>query len=57
MALAIFEGAAPREAAAKLGITANTAKVHLTRVFEKTGVNRQAELVTLMMKAVGLRLE
>jgi len=57
MALAIFEGAAPREAAAKLGITANTAKVHLTRVFEKTGVNRQAELVTLMMRAVGLRLE
>lgn len=53
IALAIFEGATPREAAATLGISANTAKVHLSRVFEKTGVNRQSELVTLMMKAVG----
>ena len=57
VALALFEGATPREAAAVLGISANTAKVHLTHVFEKTGVNRQSELVALMMRAVGVHLD
>ena len=57
LALAIFEGATPREAAATLGISANTAKVHLNHVFEKTGVNRQSELVGLMMRAIGVHLD
>ena len=31
-----------------LGITLPTAKTHLQRIFEKTGVSRQAELVAMM---------
>ena len=35
--------------AEKLGIGANTVKTHLSRVFEKTGTRRQAELVRLVL--------
>lgn len=34
--------------AAHLGITLATVKTHLVRVFDKTGVNRQADLVRLV---------
>jgi len=54
VAMALFEGARALEAADALGISVNTAKVHIARIFEKTGVNRQAELVSLMMRTVGL---
>ena len=56
LAMALFEGARPREAAAALGISANTANVHLTRIFEKTGANRQSALIGLMMRTVGVHL-
>jgi DNA-binding CsgD family transcriptional regulator len=52
--LALFEGFSPQEAAETLGISANTVRVHLGRIFEKTGAHRQAELVQLMMRAVGM---
>ena len=40
-----------RQAAAdRLGITVGTARSHLSRIFDKTGVTRQAELVRLLMK-------
>ncbi|MEQ4597855.1 MAG: helix-turn-helix transcriptional regulator, partial [Methylobacteriaceae bacterium] len=35
-------------AAAKLGITPSTARSVLRRIFQKTGVSRQAELVGLL---------
>jgi DNA-binding CsgD family transcriptional regulator len=35
--------------ASRLGITTNTARTHLNRVFEKTGTKRQAELVRLLL--------
>lgn len=57
IAMALFEGARAGEAADALGISVNTAKVHIARIFEKTGVNRQAELVALMMRTVGLALD
>ncbi|MGE0699642.1 MAG: helix-turn-helix transcriptional regulator [Hyphomicrobiaceae bacterium] len=44
----IVEGRQPAEAAAHLGITLATVKTHLVRVFDKTGVNRQADLVRLV---------
>lgn len=38
-----------REATAqRCGISINTARTHLTRIFDKTGVNRQAELVSVL---------
>jgi DNA-binding CsgD family transcriptional regulator len=36
------------ETASALGVSANTIKTHLRRVFEKTGTTRQAELARLM---------
>lgn len=48
----VGSGIAPREAAAKLGITEETARTALKRVFSKTGVSRQSELVALLTKLV-----
>ncbi len=53
--LALFEGFTPQEAAHNLGISFHTVRVHLGRIFEKTGVHRQTELVRLMMRTVGMR--
>jgi DNA-binding CsgD family transcriptional regulator len=48
----IFEligaGQAPAAIAATLGIAPSTVKTHLLRVFDKTGVNRQVDLVKLV---------
>jgi DNA-binding CsgD family transcriptional regulator/PAS domain-containing protein len=56
LALALFEGETVREAAQTLHISRFTAQNHLARVFEKTGTNRQAVLIKLMMQVVGLDL-
>ncbi|SIT58386.1 conserved hypothetical protein [Mesorhizobium prunaredense] len=40
------------ETAADLGIARTTARTHLSNIFQKTGVSRQAELVRLAMQAV-----
>ena len=45
----LLEGRTPAEAAALLRITEATTRVHLRRVFAKTGVRRQAELVRLLL--------
>jgi DNA-binding CsgD family transcriptional regulator len=57
LALALFEGASLAEAAEGLTISRFTAQNHLARIFEKTGANRQATLIKLMMRAVGLDLD
>ena len=44
----LLEGRTPAEAAARLGITEATARTHLRRVFGKTGVHRQAELIHIL---------
>jgi DNA-binding CsgD family transcriptional regulator len=48
----VGSGLAPREAAKKLGIAEETARTVLKRVFSKTGVSRQSELVALLTKLV-----
>jgi DNA-binding CsgD family transcriptional regulator len=48
LAALIAAGDAPVSAAAKLGITPSTARSVLKRVFQKTGVSRQADLVGLL---------
>lgn len=45
--MSLLSGRNRAETAAHLGITLATAKTHLARIFEKTGVNRQAELMRL----------
>lgn len=50
---ALAEGGTLVEAAKKLGIAHNTAKVQLRSVFAKTGVNRQAQLMALLASLGG----
>ena len=45
-------GLPPREAAQKLGITEESARTALKRVFSKVGVSRQSELAALLAKLV-----
>jgi DNA-binding CsgD family transcriptional regulator len=40
------------EAAKTLGVSANTAKTHLARIFLKTGVSRQADLIAMVDRLV-----
>lgn len=47
-ALEIVKGGGRGGAAARLGISLSTARMHLSRIFEKLGVRRQAELVRLL---------
>jgi hypothetical protein len=48
-ALEIARGDGRKAAATRLDIAVTTARTHLTHIFEKTGVRRQAELVRLLM--------
>jgi DNA-binding CsgD family transcriptional regulator len=49
----ILKGDGRRAAARRCGIAEETAKTHLSRIFEKTGAHRQAELVRLLLGAAG----
>ncbi|MGF6229846.1 DNA-binding CsgD family transcriptional regulator [Inquilinus ginsengisoli] len=49
-AVEIGQGDGIQAAAGRLSISDNTARTHLSRIFEKTGTNRQAELVRLLMQ-------
>lgn len=53
VALAVSSGLSVPEVAIQLGLSPNTVKTHLRRVFAKTGTGRQAELVRLMT-SIGL---
>jgi DNA-binding CsgD family transcriptional regulator len=48
-ALEIAKGDGKRAAAERRGVSFATARTHLSRIFEKTGVHRQAELVRLVL--------
>ena len=50
VALQIAEGGGRQAAAARLGVAVSTVRAHLSRIFEKTGVHRQAELVRLVLQ-------
>jgi len=52
VAMALVEGRTPREAAESLGVSFYTVRAHLVRIFDKTGTNRQAELVRLIMRLI-----
>jgi len=51
LSLEMLKGDGRAAAAGRCGISINTARTHLTRIFEKTGVNRQAELIRVIMDA------
>jgi DNA-binding CsgD family transcriptional regulator len=50
VALEILKGDGRAAAAARLGITPATVRAHLSQIFAKTGVRRQAELVWQLMQ-------
>lgn len=52
VATLLFDGKTVAEAAAALGITYDTARQYLKRVFAKTGARRQAELVRLISRTL-----
>ncbi len=49
-ALEIVKGDGRQAAADRLGITVGTARTHLSNIFDKTGVKRQAELVRMLLQ-------
>ena len=53
VALQLLEGRDLQDAAAKLGLSFFTVRGHLVRMFDKTGIRRQTELVRLMTRAIG----
>jgi DNA-binding CsgD family transcriptional regulator len=53
LAMEMLIGQSLREAAQNLGVTYNTARCQLYRVFEKAGVRRQHELVLTLSRFVG----
>jgi DNA-binding CsgD family transcriptional regulator len=53
VALALVDGGDLPTAAARLGIAVNTAAVHLARIYDKTGVNRQIALTNLILRCAG----
>jgi DNA-binding CsgD family transcriptional regulator len=54
LALLLARGADLQRAAAELAIRPATARTHLKRIFYKTGVHRQAALVGLLHRLLGL---
>ena len=49
----LMSGGSTRQYAAGHGLSANTVRNQLQAIYEKTGVNRQAALVSLLFEAVG----
>ena len=49
LAVEVTNGVALPQAAAALGISVNTARTHLSRIFEKTGVSSQSALVRILL--------
>jgi DNA-binding CsgD family transcriptional regulator len=53
LAMEMLRGDGRAAAAERCGISVNTARTHLGRIFEKAGVQRQAELIR-RMSSLGL---
>jgi DNA-binding CsgD family transcriptional regulator len=51
LAVCILRGLSLEESSVRLGITLNTARTHLKRLFTKTDTNRQGELVRVLLES------
>jgi DNA-binding CsgD family transcriptional regulator len=56
VALTLMSGIGVKEAAEQLGVSGNTVRTHLQRIFDKTATKRQAELVRLLCSHPALAL-
>ena len=54
LASLLMEGKTLDDCCGLLGIRRSTARTHLQHLFEKVGVQRQSELVSLLLKSIGL---
>jgi DNA-binding CsgD family transcriptional regulator len=54
LASLLMEGKTLDDCCQQLGIRRSTARTHLQHLFEKMGVQRQSELVSLLLKSIGL---
>jgi DNA-binding CsgD family transcriptional regulator len=50
----LLQGSDSRETAQALGLSYNTVRAHLVRMFAKTDTNRQTELIRKMTRALGV---
>jgi DNA-binding CsgD family transcriptional regulator len=50
----LMEGMTLEDCCGELGIRRTTVRMHLRNIFAKTGVRRQGELVSLLLKSIGL---
>jgi DNA-binding CsgD family transcriptional regulator len=50
----LMEGLALEDCCEAMGVRRTTARMHLRNIFAKTGVRRQGELVSLLLKSIGL---
>ena len=55
VAALLLQGLSPNEAARELAMTENTVRTHIRHLFDKTGVERLADLVRLLMQGPGVR--
>ena len=55
VAALLLRGCSPNEAADELAMTENTARTHIRRVLDKTGADRLADLVRVLMQGPGVR--
>jgi DNA-binding CsgD family transcriptional regulator len=55
VAALLLQGRSPGEAADELAMSENTVRTHIRHVFDKTGVERLADLVRLLMQGPGVR--
>jgi DNA-binding CsgD family transcriptional regulator len=55
VAALLVRGRSPNEAADELAMTQNTVRTHIRHALEKTGADRLADLVRLLMKGPGVR--
>ncbi len=51
----LVQGRSPNEAAVELAMTENTVRTHIRHVFDKTGVDRLADLIRLLTQGPGVR--
>lgn len=49
VALLLSDGLAPRKIASMIGVSDNTVRAQIKNIFSKTGVNRQGELIRLLL--------
>jgi DNA-binding CsgD family transcriptional regulator len=54
LAKLLMDGKTIEECCSELGVRSSTARMHVRNLFQKTGVRRQSQLISLLLKSIGL---